>query len=93
MYNHSGCKCFHHWIQKLFVILMWVSAVGFWWANWKGGGMAWGMDADVFFKDIVIFGFLVFSMKFCGCCRKMMMSGGMCKHGMDCKCGDCDRCK
>lgn len=88
-----GCKCSHHFIAKIFVLLIWLSAFGFWWFSWKGGQI-WWMDAEHFFKDVVIFGFLVFSMKFCNCCEMgKMMGGNTCKHAMDCKCGDCDRCK
>ena len=95
------CKCPHHVVVKILYVLVWISAIGFWWAGWHGG-WAWGMDQNYFFENIVVLMLLSFGSKFCGCCGwhgKMMMGtgdkmdGGMCKHGMDCKCNDCDRCK
>ncbi len=95
------CKCPHHFVTKILYALSWVSAVGFWWAEFSGG-TAWGMTEEYFFRSVVVMMFLAFGSKFCGCCGghgKMMMGQGMgggmdmCKHGELCKCGDCGRCK
>lgn len=95
---HGNCRCGHHWVAKVLVVLAWLSAFGFWWTSWKTSQI-WWMDAEHFFKDVVILGLLAFSTKFCDCCgRGKMMSkvdgmGGMCKHEGGCTCGDCGRCK
>ena len=95
---HGGCRCCHHWVTKILVVLAWLAAIGFWWVS-RSGDVIWGMNAEHLFRDVVILTLLAFSTKFCGCCRmgKMMGKnsgmGGMCKHEMGCTCGDCDRCK
>lgn len=95
---HGNCKCFHHWVTKLLVVLAWVSAFAFWWASWKGM-MVWGMAADHWFQDVIVFSLLAWGTVFCGCCGKSKMMeggmgmGGMCKHDAGCTCGDCGRCK
>lgn len=86
-----GCKCFHHWVTNVFVVLLWLSAFGFWWLSWKGGSFLW-MDAEHLFKDVVILGFLIFTSKFCKCCGKKSMDSGSCGHEGGCKCGDCGKC-
>lgn len=86
-----GCKCFHHLVISVFVVLLWLSAFAFWWTSWKGTSI-WWMDANHFFQDVVILGFLVFSSKFCKCCWKKNMNAGVCSHEGGCKCGDCDKC-
>jgi len=74
---HGNCKCFHHICAKILVVLAWLSAIGFWWASWKG--LAWNLDSSEWFAHIVVFVLLAFSTKFCGCCWKNMkaMHGGM----------------
>ncbi len=94
------CKCPHHIVTKVLYVLAWVSALGFWWAQFRGGS-AWGMTQNYFFQSVVVLMLLAFGSKFCKCCSwqgKMMMGGSMadggtCKHEMGCKCGDCGRCK
>ncbi len=74
---HGNCKCPHHMIVKLLMVLVWVSAILFWWASWKVQS-AGRLGADHLFKEVIVFTLLAFSKKFCGCCRKaMMMHGGM----------------
>ncbi len=81
------CKCPHHTAIKVMLVLLWVSAVGFWWASAFKQTFLW-MDSEHFFKDVVILGVLMYMTKFCGCCE---MCG--CGHGDDCKCGGCGMCK
>lgn len=96
----SYCKCPHHLITKLLIILAWAAAIGFWWTEWKVS-MIWWMDSEHLFKDVIILSLLAFSSKFCQCCsagKKMTESGKMgegmsCKHEEGCRCGDCGRCK
>lgn len=90
MYGH--CKCFHHIVAKVLVVLMWLSAVAFWYVGWKDV-LFWGKDAEHWFRDVVIFGFLAFGTFFCGCCGKDKMMGSKCSHPAGCHCGDCDRCR
>ena len=83
------CKCFHHGLVKVMVVVAWLSAIGFWWATAFKQTLLW-MDAEHFFKDVVMLSLLVFVSKYCGCCRKGM---NMCSHEGSCKCGDCGTCK
>ena len=84
----GNCKCLHHGVVKVFVVLAWVSAFGFWWATAFKTNFLW-MNGEHFFKDVVILVLLVFVSKYCGCCGM----GGMCEHGRGCSCGDCGMCK
>jgi len=73
---HGNCKCFHHICAKILVGLAWVAAVLFFWTGWKAG-LVWGVSAEGYFRVVIIFVLLAFSTKFCGCCGKGMMMGGM----------------
>lgn len=88
----GNCKCPHHGVVKVFAVLAWLSAFGFWWATAFKTHFLW-MDGEHFFKDTVILVLLVFVSKLCGCCRHGMGGGNMCMHGDSCKCGDCGTCK
>lgn len=85
----GNCECPHHWCAKVLVVLAWVAAFGFWWAAAFKQSFLW-MDANHFFKDVLIFAVLIYVSKYCGCCG---MGGGMCEHGRGCSCGDCGICK
>jgi len=86
----GNCKCFHHGMVKGLVVLVSLSAIGFWWASAFNQSLLW-MDADHFFKDVVILSLLVFVSKYCGCCG--MGGSNICSHDNSCKCGDCGMCK
>ena len=89
----GNCKCPHHGVVKVLVVLAWMAALGFWWATAFKTHFLW-MDGEHFFKDAILLVLLVFVSKYCGCCGHGMMSGGnMCMHGDSCKCGDCGMCK
>lgn len=85
----GNCKCFHHGLVRIFVVLAWLSALGFWWASAFKQTLLW-MDSNHFFMDVVIFGVLVLVSRYCGCCWD---AGKRCSHDMGCKCGDCGMCK
>ena len=91
---NNKCKCLHHGLNKVIVLLVWFSAVGFWWATVFKQTLLW-MDSEHFFQDVIILGVLVLVSKDCGCCGASVKSGGVgvCSHGLGCKCEDCDRCK
>ena len=63
------CKCGHHKIEKLFMVLSWLAALAFWTAVWKDG-VFWNVSSDVWFQDVVVFSLLLFGMSWCGCCGK-----------------------
>jgi len=88
------CKCPHHAVTKVMLGLLWLSALGFWWATAFKTTFLW-MDGEHFFKDAILLAILMFSCKFCGCCGLGHggVSDGMCRHGESCKCGDCGMCK
>ena len=88
----DNCKCFHHGVVKVLLVLAGVSALAFWWATAFNQTLFW-MDADHLFKDVVILAVLAYLSKYCGCCRHGMGGGNMCAHGGSCKCGDCGMCK
>ena len=89
--HDSNCKCFHHGVVKVFVVLAWFSALGFWWATAFKTNFLW-MNGEHFFKDVVVLSLLVYVSKYCGCCGWSKGGVGMCSHDMGCKCGDCGRC-
>ena len=94
--HHGNCKCFHHLCAKVLMGLAWLAAIAFWWASWKST-IVWNFDSSEWFSHVVVFSLLLFGTVFCGCCgrggKMMAGNGGSCKHEMDCKCGDCGRCK
>ena len=68
---HEGvCKCGHHKIEKLMMLLAWLAGIGFWVALWKGG-VFWNVSSDVWFQHVVVFSLLLFGMSWCGCCGRM----------------------
>ena len=77
------CKCFHHSIVKVIFVLMWFSAIGFWWASAFKQTFLW-IDSTHFFMDVVILALLMITSKYCGCCGWHRMSK-MCTHQADCK--------
>lgn len=94
MTSNENCGCFHHWIVKAVVVLVWFAGVLFFWSSWKMTAV-WGFESLYYAWVVVVLSLMSFSMKNCGCCGwgSKMMGGKMCSHSMDCKCGDCDRCK
>lgn len=100
------CRCWHHWVAYLLVALTWLSAVGFFWAEWSAT-LVMGFDSAYFFQAAILFALLAFGTKFCTCCCGGYGCGGdrcgvcmpekgesgECKHPMGCKCGDCSRCR
>ena len=99
---HGGmCKCPHHIVGKVLAGLAFIAGILFFWSSW-GTRAFWGFDALYWAWSVVILVLMAKVTMFCGCCGwgKMGMMGGkmeggkmMCSHEMDCKCGDCDRCK
>lgn len=103
---HGNCKCPHHIVNKLLVVLAWVAGVLFFWSSW-GTRTFWGFDALYWAWSVVVLVLMAKITKFCGCCltgqggwSKMGMMGDKmeggkmtCSHEDICKCGDCDRCK
>ena len=93
---HGICKCPHHLGNKVLMLLTWVAGILFFWSSW-GMRTFWGFDALYWAWSVVILFVMAKSTMVCGCCKWGMgkMDGGkmMCSHEMNCKCGDCDRCK
>ena len=87
-----NCNCFHHSLNKVIVVLVWLSALGFWWATAFKTTFLW-MDSQHFFMDVVILSLLLITSKFCGCCKHGIGEGNMCNHDKGCSCGDCGMCK
>ncbi|OGM99834.1 MAG: hypothetical protein A2650_00175 [Candidatus Yanofskybacteria bacterium RIFCSPHIGHO2_01_FULL_41_53] len=88
----GNCKCFHHSLNKVIVVLVWLSALGFWWATAFKTTFLW-IDGQHFFMDVVVLSLLLLTSKFCGCCGWNKGGGNVCMHGGSCKCGDCGMCK
>lgn len=61
------CKCPHHKIEKLFMLLAWLAGISFWIALWKDG-VFWNVSSDVWFQHVIVFSLLLFGMSWCGCC-------------------------
>ena len=64
------CKCGHHWVEKLMMVLAWLAAIGFWLALWRDGAF-WNVASDVWFQHVVVFSLLLFGMSWCSCCGGM----------------------
>ena len=80
------CKCPHHKVNKVLMILAWVAGVLFFWGSWAGRAF-WGFDALYWAWSVVVLVLLAKASKFCGCCGW----GGMGKGGMCmCKCDSCE---
>ncbi len=75
----GNCRCGHHVIAKILMILAYVAGVLFFWGSW-GSRTFWGFDASYWAWSVVVLVLLAKVSKFCGCC------GGGCM----CKCGSCE---
>ena len=93
---HGGsCKCPHHVVDKVLMLLAWVAGILFFWSSW-GTRTFWGFDALYWAWSVVVLFVLSRASKSCGCCgmNRMKMEGSkVCSHEGSCVCGDCDRCK
>ncbi len=74
------CRCVHHVLAKILVVLVWLSAIAFWVAVKRG--LAWNMTPDEWFYQVVVFGILALSTLVCRCCCYKMMKGN--HGGMSC---------
>ncbi len=73
-----GCRCWHHWVEKLFMLAAFVSAVLFFWGAFATR-LFWGMTPGFYFEAFLIFALMTHGGKFCKCCR----------HHVGCECGMC----
>ena len=64
------CKCGHHKIEKLMMVLAWLAAIAFWVALWKDG-VFWNTSSDIWFQHVIVFSLLLFGMSWCWCCGRM----------------------
>lgn len=83
LYTVGHCKCGHHVIEKILVVLAWLAGIGFIASAWTGYAF-WKWESTGYFQAVVVFVLLAFSMKLCKCCYKHWMGGEMCKDG-ECK--------
>lgn len=95
MMHRNGCGCFHHKLAGLFIVVIWLAAVGYYYVFFSATAL-WGFDTESLFQTIVILSLLNWGMRACKCCgghgiRKM--EDGMCQHEQGCRCGDCPRCR
>lgn len=81
---HGNCRCGHHVVAKILMVLAWVAAIGFWLASWKHGKVV-SISAEHYLKEVIVFSLLLFGSVFCKCCGKGMQ-GNMC----NCECGSCE---
>ncbi len=52
MMHNSDCKCPHHMVHKVVMVLTVVSAIGFWFATLMQGRL-FGISSVHFFKEVV----------------------------------------
>lgn len=64
---HGNCKCPHHWVIKILMLLVWVAGVLFFWSGLKGA-VIWGYDPLFYAWSVVVLSLMMFSCKVCGCC-------------------------
>lgn len=101
MMYHGNCKCPHHWVVKILMLLVWIAGVVFFWSGLKGIAV-WGYDPLFYAWSVVVLSLLAWAGNYCGCCcgngscgECKACKGGsskICSHEAGCKCGDCDRC-
>ncbi len=94
---HGMCKCPHHIVNKVLMLLAWIAGILFFWSSWDRRTF-WGFDALYWAWSVVVLVLMAKASKFCGCCGMGMMGGKIegervCSHENGCVCGDCDRCK
>lgn len=66
MMQSDKCRCPHHAVTKVLVLLAWVSGILFFWSSW-GTRVFWGFDAGYWAWTVVILVLLSKSVK-CKCC-------------------------
>jgi hypothetical protein len=96
---HNNCKCPHHIVNKVLMLLAWVAGILFFWGGLAGRDF-WGLPALYWGWSVVVLVLLTQVSKACGCCKWGMKMGDkveggkmMCSHESGCKCGDCGMCK
>ena len=67
---HGNCKCPHHIVAKILMVLAWIPAILFFVSG--PTGMVWNMDADQYLKVTLVLSLLLLGTKSCGCCSKHM---------------------
>ena len=67
MMHNGKCRCPHHWVMKLLILLAWVSGVLFFWASWASRTF-WGFDASYWAWTVVVLVLLTKTGKGCRCC-------------------------
>ncbi len=84
---HGGmCKCPHHVVNKVLMLLAWIAGILFFWSSW-GARTSWGLDVLYWAWSVVGLVLMAKASKFCGCCGWGKM--GMMKDGMMCKDENC----
>ena len=97
---HGGmCKCPHHMVNKLLMVLAWIAGILFFWGSLAGRAF-WGFEAMYWAWSVVVLVLLSKVSKNCGCCKmgmgmgcKMESGKMMCSHEGGCVCGDCEKCR
>lgn len=94
----QNCKCPHHWVNLVLMILVWVSGILFFWTSLRQVAV-WGFESLYYAWAAVVLTLMNLASKHCGCCGRMMSKNGasegakmVCSHDMGCKCNDCPRC-
>ena len=68
MMQSDNCKCGHHWVAKLLVLLAWVSGVLFFWGAFAGR-VFFNLDPGFYAWSVVILFLLAKTMgSSCKCC-------------------------
>jgi hypothetical protein len=67
MMQSQNCRCGHHILVKIVVVLAWVSGVLFFWTSWSSHPVVWGFNSAYWAWTVVILVLLAKSVK-CRCC-------------------------
>lgn len=68
-HNNMGCKCPHHTIVSVLMLLSWVAAIGYFMAYWFGGYI-YIFDVQYFFEVAVMLSVIALTTRFCTCCNQ-----------------------
>jgi hypothetical protein len=102
--NKISCKCIHHWIPTIMMVLIWLMGISFFSAVLKNGTL-FGLESSFYAWSVVVLAVMGWYCDFCGCCCNGKSCGNcyvcksenndddnMCAHESGCKCGDCEKC-
>ena len=76
---HNGCRCFHHIVKKVLMVLAGLSGIGFFVVVFRRVAL-FGWSADLYFMSAIVLVIIANATKMCGCWKRHEGMGGHCEH-------------